>query len=480
MNDFRTAVARVGGLTLYVGAGATTAVLSGQGVLCLALWVVVLPVAALLVLRRREPVARAAPLVVAPTPRPPEFDLAPESTGVQRVPLERRARGVAHDLNNFLAVMRSSIEVLEERLPVADPLRAEVVTLSDTVTRASMLARKLVDAEPEPAGAKPFELLSATRALEPLLARMLPPGVRLHVQGDMRAWVVAEQTQVEQLLVNLVANARDAVGAKGEIWIDLASKWLDKSQLPAEGRLAPGCYAVLRVRDTGAGIPEEILPRIFDPFFTTKPVGAGTGLGLAASRDLICASGGDVMVASRPGHGTCFKVLLPEQGVPAPHQSLPTVTQRLRTRAGPGTPAGGIKVWASEPSSGTFEHDRCVLVVDDQPALLRSTSRTLKRAGHSVLTASDAEIALELVRDNPSRIFALVTDVHLPGRSGLELADELREKCRELAVVFVTGTSEQSELGDAVTHAVVVKKPFRSEELVSALETARSLVPRVA
>jgi CheY-like chemotaxis protein len=312
---------------------------------------------------------------------------------------------------------------------------------------------------------------------------MLPSGVRLHVQGDTTTWVRAEQGQVEHLVVNLVANARDALGSSGEIWVDLSSKWLDKSELPADGRLDPGCYAVLRVRDTGAGIPADVLPRIFDPFFTTKPAGVGTGLGLAASRDLICAAGGDVMVASRPGHGTCFKILLPEKGA-APRQqaleSLPIQARRLRSAAGPGTPAGGIKVWASEPSSGTFVQERCVLVVDDQPELLRSTSRTLKRAGHDVLTASDAELAMELVLANPERIGTLVTDVNLPGQSGPELAHSLREKCRELAVVFVTGTADATDIDSEGARAVVVKKPFRGEELVSAVATARSLVPRVA
>jgi CheY-like chemotaxis protein len=402
-------------------------------------------------------------------------------TGVQTIPLERRAKGVAHDLNNLLGVMRASLEVLDERLPSDDPLRSETRALADTVTRASELARRLVDSRiSEPASTKSFDLLSATRAIQPLLTRMLPPGVRLHFQGDAKSWVLAAQADVEQLIVNLVANARDAIGPKGEIWIDLSAKWLDKSELPAEGRLQPGCYAVLRVRDTGSGIPADVLPHIFDPFFTTKPAGSGTGLGLAASRDLICKAGGDVMVASRPGHGTCFKVLLPDQGVPATHQSVPTESHPLRKIAGPGTPAGGIKVWASEPSSGTFEQERCILVVDDQPELLRSTSRALKRLGHDVLTARDAELALDLVRANPARVGTLVTDVNLPGLSGPELARALRDQCRDLAVVFVTGTSDTSDLRLDEANAILVKKPFRADELASAVRAARSMIPRVA
>jgi two-component system cell cycle sensor histidine kinase/response regulator CckA len=486
---FSATAARVGGLTLYASAGAASALVTGMPVLVGVVWLLVVPVSALLCFWPRgrgvalpEPGKPEAHTVAYrearhPIPEPGDSD----TTGVQLIPLARRAKGVAHDLNNLLGVMRASLEVLDERLPAADPLRAETCALSDTVSRASELARRLVDNQvSEPSTAKSFDLLLAARAIQPLLARMLPPGVRRHFQGDAASWVVAGQTEVEQLIVNLVANARDAIGPSGEIWIDLSSKWLDRTELPAEGRLRPGCYAVLRVRDTGSGIPSDVLPHIFDPFFTTKPVGSGTGLGLAASRDLICKAGGDVMVASRPGHGTCFKVLLPEQGVPATHESVPTATHALRQVAGPGTPAGGIKVWASEPSSGTFEQERSVLVVDDHPELLRSTSRALKRVGHHVLTACDAEVALDLVRANPEHIGTLVTDVHLPGMSGPDLARALRNQCRDLAIVFITGASDMKDLGLDDPSTVVVQKPFRADELASAVRTARSLIPRVA
>lgn len=478
MNASSATAARVGGLTLYVGAGVASAMITGEPVLAAIVWLLVVPVSVALCFWPRLRVA-AAPEVAQPAPAAVVDD--PATTGIQPIPIERRAKGVAHDLNNLLGVMSSSLEVLDERLPADDPLRSETRALADTVSRASELARRLVDTRiSEPSTAKSFDLLSASRAIQPLLARMLPPGVRLHFQGDAKSWVLAEQTEVEQLIVNLVANARDAIGPRGEIWIDLSSKWLDKSELPAEGRLRPGCYAVLRVRDTGSGIPADVLPHIFDPFFTTKPAGSGTGLGLAASRDLICKAGGDVMVASRPGHGTCFKVLLPERGIPVAHRSVPAASHALRKIAGPGTPAGGIKVWASEPSSGTFEQERCILVVDDQPELLRSTSRALKRVGHDVLTARDAELAIELVRAHPDRIGTLVTDVHLPGMSGPDLARALRGQCRELAVVFVTGTSDTSALELDDPSAIVVKKPFRTAELVSAVHAARSLIPRVA
>jgi two-component system cell cycle sensor histidine kinase/response regulator CckA len=434
---------------LYVAAGALVAWKTGAFGLVFLCWLLLLPGAGVLFFRRREKSAVA--------------------------PSDHSAASIAHDVNNLLGVMRTSLEVLESRIETSDPLRGETRAIGDAITRGSGLLQLLIPGRaPTVHLGEAFDLKHTVGDLVPLLRRTLPRTVELHVRAEATIWVLANQPELERLIVNLVANARDALAGSGEVWIDLVTKWLDRDELPEGGRLQPGWYAVLRIRDTGPGITDAILPQIFDPYFTTKAPGAGTGLGLAASRDLICKAGGDVMVTSQAGEGTCFKILLPERTAPDSHLPAASRSRRLPSGFGPGTPLG-LRVWAGEPGSGVFPRAARALVVEDQPELLRATARVLRRAGYEVLTASDAEAAAEIAREGDERVSLLVTDVQLPGRSGPELAREFRERDPALALVFVTGASGSfPEASDP--KAVFVKKPYLSAELLSAVRRAEALV----
>jgi CheY-like chemotaxis protein len=259
-------------------------------------------------------------------------------------------------------------------------------------------------------------------------------------------WVEADPTQLQQVLVNLAVNARDAMPHGGSLVITTQNRSVDADTAARLGLPKPGAYAELGVMDTGSGIDEATRERIFEPFFTTKPLGEGTGLGLATAYGIVKESGGAIEVDTAVGSGTTFRVLLPSSFRPAP--------------------ADGVEVAPSAPSgSGT------ILVVEDESAVRRFVKRALERRGFEILEAADGAEALHLVKSHRGPIDAVVTDVDMPQMSGIEFARELARSHPETPVLFLSGSSrdflDDPDAQQALGH--FLQKPFTEEAIIDEL-----------
>jgi len=326
----------------------------------------------------------------------------------------RLAGGVAHDFNNILTVILSCSEALGDDLARGLPPSAEEVSeIRSAAERGRELtAQLLAFARKQPSAPVVLDLGVVARESEGLLRRILGEDVRLVVDAPPRLWPVrADRGQVQQVLLNLAVNARDAMPKGGTLAIEL------RNVEAAAGSRAGGAASDqvrLAVRDTGTGIAPEAMIHLFEPFFTTKPQGKGTGLGLATVYGIVTQSGGRIHAESVPGQGSTFRIHFPRApGVPDPAPAEAETTA-----------AGGTET---------------VLVVEDDPAVRRVTTDALRGAGYQVLAAMNGYEALDLARADAPRLDLCVTDVVMPGLNGKEVADELRRLRPTLPVLFVSG-----------------------------------------
>ncbi len=364
------------------------------------------------------------------------------------------AGGVAHEVNNMMGVILGFSDFLlrDDRLP-ADCL-ADVREIMKAADRASTVTRQLL-AFGRRAVHRPrmADLGAVVRAVEPVVRRLLGEDRRLVIVADAvpRVWV--DPGQLEQVIVNLALNARDAMLAGGTVTITAAET--DFAGGAAEfgcAALPPGRYATLQLRDTGSGMDSATLSRIFEPFFTTKPLGQGTGLGLAAAEGIVKQHNGCISVVSAPGQGSTFTVYLPL------HPATGPVERRKSSR-----PAG-------EAVAGS---GATVLVVDDEPAVCAIAARSLEENGFQVLRAHDGTEALELVgRHGPPAL--VLTDLTMPGIGGAELARRLRERWPDLPFLFMSGHSadELWRQGAVSREADLIEKPFSPKGLVASVTAA--------
>jgi len=343
--------------------------------------------------------------------------------------LGRLAGGVAHDFNNLLTAILGSAELLRAELPDGTRARAELEEIASSGARAARLTSQLLAfARRQPVELRVVDLAALLRGMERLLRRLLRDEIELAIETGAGPITVRGATaQLEQVLVNLVVNARDALAGPGHI------------ALRAE---RAGGHVLLVVSDDGAGMTAEVQRRAFEPFFTTKPPGQGTGLGLATCYGIVEQAGGSIAVESAPGRGTTIRIQLPFAD--AEPSAAPTpVREALRARGA------------------------TVLLVEDEPAVRRIATLALRRAGHRVLEAEDAATALRIAMAGGEEIDLLVTDVVMPGMGGRALASVLCERRPELPVLFVSGYSEdeapQREV--AALRASFLAKPFTPESL---------------
>ena len=368
------------------------------------------------------------------------------------------AGGIAHDFNNQLTVMLANARYVRSELPTED---GEVGLALDDVTRAaehcaqltrSLLAFSRRSSVSTRALDASEELAKALELLRPLV----PSSIRFEAAAEPDlGWVVADATQLQQVLVNLVVNARDAMGSGGTLTLRAARRRLERAEADRLGLSRDGPYLEFQVADTGPGMDEEVRSRIFEPFFTTKPVGQGTGLGLATAYGIVQQAHGAITVHSEPGRGSTFCVYLPEA---LEHEARDLATDAIEEECGSGT----------------------VLLAEDEQSVRRITARMLRAAGYEVLLAEDGGEALRLGRQHAARLSALVTDLEMPELDGIELARRLARQRPDLPVVFISGTAPEGGAGDAfgmpVRHGCFVPKPFTGPQLLSALH---ELIDRV-
>jgi two-component system, cell cycle sensor histidine kinase and response regulator CckA len=354
------------------------------------------------------------------------------------------AGGIAHDFNNILLVIRGYSSVLRGAL--SDPqLVADVDEIASAADRAAELTRQLLAfSRRQVMQPELVDVSEVVRGMEKLLHRSIREDVemRLEVPGTPMH-VLADSGQMEQVLLNLVVNARDAMPDGGALVLRAGQVCLESSERISPA-LEPGEYVALSISDTGSGISPDDLPRIFEPFFTTKSDGLGTGLGLSTVYGIVAQSGGGIEVRSEPGAGTTFVVYLPTEDEPGDEKSREAVVLRL--------PAGS----------------ETVLLVEDEEPVRELVRRVLEDVGYHVLAASRPSEAQRLAAE--SEIDLLLTDVVMPEMSGYELATRVRLARPDAHTLFMSGYAHKA-LGDTarLPGGELLRKPFSPEELTAAV-----------
>lgn len=355
------------------------------------------------------------------------------------------AGGVAHDFNNLLTVILSTGAMLLERMGPSDPTREEVQEINSAAERAAGLTRQLLAfSRKQVLQPRTMDINVAIADIENMLRRLIREDIELVTVLDPGAATInADLGQVEQVLVNLVVNARDAMPRGGRLTIATANAVLSEEiGTTAERRGGPG-YVMIAVSDTGIGMSGETQRRIFDPFFTTKEPGHGTGLGLATVYGIVKQSGGDVRVRSETGRGTTFEVYLP--------------------RSGPVSRDGATDLELSAVPGG----EETILLVEDDASLRALVTRVLKKYGYDVLSAESGIEALAIASSPGARIDAVVTDVVMPGMSGREVVERLQQLRPGLGYLFMSGYTDDDILKGGVLRGETefLQKPFTPDQL---------------
>jgi CheY-like chemotaxis protein len=383
-----------------------------------------------------------------------------ESQLLQALKLEsigRLAGGIAHDFNNMLFAIRGYAELLEEDLGAArldrDEALRNVRAIGNAADRAAELTSQLLAfSRQQVVSPKVVDLNSAIHAVEPMARRLIGENVELRLRFDPGTGRIrADSGQLDQIVINLVVNARDAMPDGGTVTIETGNTSFDEPYATEHFDVVPGPYVMLAVSDTGVGMERVVREHIFEPFYTTKEHGKGTGLGLATIYGIVRQAGGHIWLYSEPGHGSTFKLYFP------------------RVDAAPADEPGEFAP-ALDAASGS------VLVVEDEPSVRDMTSRLLERAGYRVIAVPDAAAALAVVEAADGPIDVLVTDVIMPNMSGIQLAELMLERYSSMGLVLLSGyTSETLDLERiAARGATFLAKPLSGAQLLRAVQGAKS------
>jgi signal transduction histidine kinase/CheY-like chemotaxis protein len=361
--------------------------------------------------------------------------------------------GIAHDFNNLLAGISGSLELLQTRMAQGrlKDLDRYISTAEGCSKRAAALTHRLLAfSRRQTLDPKPMNVNGLVAGMEELIRRTVGPSIAVEVVGAVGLWtVLIDPHQLENALLNLTINARDAMPAGGRITIETANKWLDE-RIARERDMPAGQYIALSVTDTGTGMPTEIIARAFDPFFTTKPVGEGTGLGLSMIHGFVRQSGGQVRIYSELGLGTTLCLYLPRH-------------------YGDADQADAVGELKEAPRA---EEGQTVLIVDDEASIRMLVTEVLEDLGYIAIEAADGSAALKVLQSDV-RLDLLVTDVGLPGGlNGRQVADAGRAARPDLKVLFITGYAENAVLGnghlDPGMH--VLTKPFVLDTLAGRIK----------
>lgn len=355
------------------------------------------------------------------------------------------AGGVAHDFNNLLGIIIGYSELLLRATPPNDPKREWLEQIRKAVQRSASLTRQLLAfSRKQVLAPDVLDLNDVVRETEKMLRRVIGEDIHLttalHPQlGNVKA----DQGQLEQVLLNLAVNARDAMPQGGKLTIETNNVVLGEDYAKSHAGVRPGLYVMLAVTDTGVGMTEEVKRRLFEPFFTTKGAGKGTGLGLAVVHGIVKQSDGSIEVYSEPGLGTSFKIYLPRVEQTAPIE---------KSSPDPGPAPRGTET---------------LMVVEDEDSLRALTRFTLQHCGYTVLEASDGEEAIQIATNHREKIHLLVTDVVMPGMGGRVLAERLLNLHPEMKVLYLSGYADDAVVRHGILHDEVnfLQKPFSPNTL---------------
>jgi two-component system, cell cycle sensor histidine kinase and response regulator CckA len=346
--------------------------------------------------------------------------------------LGQLAGGIAHDFNNILAAILSYAAFVAQATTDRPEVHADAMRIQAAVHRATRLTRQLlVFSRQDQISVEALDLSTVITEMRDLLRTTLGANIELCLAGIAGpAVVMADRGQIEQVLLNLVVNARDAMPRGGTLTIATRHSYRDEQSARAQPGSSPGPHVELVVNDTGVGMSPDVAAHIFEPFFTTKPRGEGTGLGLSTAYGIITRAGGTMSVESEEGTGTTFRIYLPALAEPAP----------------------------AEPRRPT------ILVVDDEPDVLAATARILRRHGYATLEASNGDQALELALSHEVQL--LLTDSVMPRMSGLTLARRIATLRPGLLIIQMSGNDSGDPAGN------FIQKPFTAAQLIEKVQSA--------
>jgi len=363
----------------------------------------------------------------------------------------RLAGGVAHDFNNLLTVIKGHSDMLEEKLPPATPLYHSITQVRKATDRATSLTRQLLAfSRMQVLQPKTLDLNSLIADISKMLPVLIGEDIEFKFDPEKSlALVKADPTQIEQVLMNLAVNARDAMEGKGgKLTVRTRNINHDAEYAKAHPPTVPGSYVLLEVEDTGEGMDAQTKARIFEPFFTTKELGKGTGLGLSTVYGVVKQSGGYIWVDSELGRGTKFQIYLPKTG-------------------------DTLQAAKPEKTGSLIRGCGTVLLAEDEDAVRELASEFLRASGYTVLIAKDGLDALEIAEQRRSSIHVLVTDVVMPRMRGTELARKLKRCHPELRVVYMSGYLEHNSHPDGYEpESAFLQKPFTRESLLLKIEEA--------
>lgn len=357
------------------------------------------------------------------------------------------ASGIAHDFNNILTVILGNCDFLLNNVRPDDPLRREVEQIERAGARAASLTRQLLAfSRQQVLQPREVELNTIIMNLEKMLKRLIGEDIELLTILDPQLRPLkADPGQIEQVIMNLVVNARDAMPEGGKLTVETRNVYLDEVYVARHAAVTPGPYALLSISDTGIGMNNETLARIFEPFFTTKELGKGTGLGLATVHGIVTQSGGHIWVYSELGHGTVFKVYLPQ------------LLQSTETAKNNTLPAAMVK--GSET----------ILLVEDEELVREMTNRILRKYGYTVLQAGHGKEALRVCETYKDKINLLITDIIMPGgMNGHDLAQRLVSLHPEMKILYMSGYTDNAfaRQGVLIPGIAFLQKPFTPKSLI--------------
>ncbi len=358
----------------------------------------------------------------------------------------RLAGGLAHDINNYLAAITALCELVVMKAEPGDWVAKKMNSVLATVAKASdLIERLLAFSRQQPVHPEVVSLARVVHGLEPMMHRLMGDDVELETRLEEGLWQVKiDPAQLEQIIVNLLVNARDAMPTGGKVTIEVANRTLDEVYLSGHPMAQAGECVLLAVSDTGTGIAPEIRDKIFEPFFTTKPKTEGSGLGLATVYGIVNQNSGTVAVYSEVGEGTTFKIYLPRCLEAGPLGAGPAAEETAR-------------VGGSER----------ILLVEDNDEVRESSQAVLEALGYRVVTAANGLEALELFDADGQDVDLLITDVVMPGMSGKEVMEELRGCKEDLKVIFMSGYTDNVVLRHGILDGDFdfLQKPFSSTTL---------------
>jgi two-component system cell cycle sensor histidine kinase/response regulator CckA len=357
----------------------------------------------------------------------------------------RLAGGIAHDFNNLLTVISGNCELSLLELKEGDSLKGNIEEIKAAVDRATSLTRQLLAfSRRQILDTKVLDLNAIIRDLDKMLRRVIGEDIELvTLLSDSLGTVKTDPGWMEQVIINLVVNARDAMPSGGKLIIETTNVELDESYAYSHVAMKPGRYVKLCVGDTGIGMSPEVREHLFEPFFTTKEKGKGTGLGLSTVYGIVMKSGGNIWVYSEPGLGTTFKIYLPRVD-----ESLEEMREKVTREE---LPCGG----------------ETILVVEDEEDVRRLAVRVLERQGYTVLETSCGDHALVLSKERKEPIHMILTDVVMPGMSGCQLADQLLPLHPKMKVLYMSGYTDNAIVHHGVLEEGInyIQKPFTIDGL---------------